>query len=228
MKRYYVLVCALLHIFMKIDGNPTISFFFKPFVDVEKTVQDVTDPQNIVHHKVHGILNHVPINGIMVTYGGFITASNYDGEVIVPRKHQRPALLICVTPEMTPIALFENTILHWDLIPGVPAKMYSCDRRYDTKKELFYWDIQEIPLPKNHELPLATMVIVAHPHNVVIKEGKTPTVETANLVLPDIYVKKGINVIKNDTYMISIRHLFKPIDTREHREPFKMLTHTLE
>jgi hypothetical protein len=173
-------------------------------------------------------MNHVPIAGILVTYSGYVTTSDYNGEVIFPRKHQKSAVDIIVTPELAPVALFENTVHHWELIPGVPAAMYSCEQKYNEKTEQHYWETKEMNLPADRKIPLASLVIIAKPKNIVIPSGVTPARETANLVLPPIYVIKGINIVANSTYMLTIRHLFKPLESKNKREPFQLLTHVIE
>lgn len=229
MKKNYDVVVSLLLIsaVWQTVCNPTITFFFEPYHDMEDVHKQIKKPGNLAKHAAHGIIKHVPIAGILVTYGGYITTSSYNGEIVLPRKHQKAAVTILVTPEMTPIPLFENTILHWKLIPDAPAKMYLCEQKYDERKGV-YWNIQEVSLPHDDVIPLATIVIVANPKDIVIKTGETPTRETANFMLPDIGVRKGIRIIENSSYMLAIRHLFKPIETAEKPEPFKMLTHVIE
>jgi hypothetical protein len=228
-KNCYVCLLSLSWlIFLQAAASPTITFFFKPLNDIEKVSQKLKKPGKLAKYTAHGILNHVPISGLLVTYGGYITSSNYNGQVILPRKHQKPVVTILVTAEMIPVSLFENTILHWNLIPGVPASMYSCAQKYDDKTEKYYWETQEVPLPEDNRIPLAAIVIVAKPKNIVVTIGDVPTKETANFVLPDIYVKKGINIVKNSSYMLTVRHLFKPIAIEEKAEQFKMITHIID
>ena len=228
-KNYYLRgLPLLLLVFLKIEASPTITFFFEPFQDIEKISKKIKKPGKLAKYTVRGIISPNSIAGILVTYGGYITSSSYNGEVTFPRKHQKPIITIAVTPEMAPVALFENTILHWNFISGVPAKMYSCEQKFDSKTELHYWDTQEISLPADNRIPLTTIVIIANPKNIIMNIGKTPTKETANLVLPDISVRKGINIIENSSYMLTVRHLFKPVETEEKREPFKILTHVID
>jgi hypothetical protein len=226
-KNYYVCVVLLLSFMRQIIANPTITFFFEPAQDIEKIHKKIKKPGKLAKHTVHGIMEHTPIAGILVTYGGYIQTSSYNGEIVLPRKHQKPVVTILVTSEMKPVALFENTILHWTLVPDVPAQMYSCEQKHNQKMGI-YWETKEISLPSDNIIPLSTIVIVANPKDIVIETGETPTRETANLVLPDIGVKKGIRIIKNSFYMLAVRNLFKPVETEEKPEPFKMLTHINE
>ena len=169
MKKYhYALIIPFFLLFIKIGASPTISFFFQPLSDIEKMSQKLKKPGNLAKHTVNGIVNHVPIAGILVTYSGYITTSDYDGEVVFPRKHQKSIVDIIVTPELTPIALFENTIDHWELIPGIAAVMYSCEQKYNNETGQFYWETKEVSLPADNKIPLASIVVIAKPKNIVI------------------------------------------------------------
>src|SRR5579863_1278445 len=227
-KNHYVIALALLLIFWQVAANSTITFFFKPFHDKEHMIKTVTKPGNLAHHTVHGILQHTPVAGLLVTYGGYVATSNYNGEIIFPRKHQKPIITLVITPEMEPVPLFENTLLHWDFLPTVPAKMYSCELKHNSITGQSYWDTQEVALPEDKKIPLSAIVIIADPKNIIMNVGTTLVTETANLVLPDVYVKKGINIVENSSYMLVVRHLFRPVESAEHREPFKIITHVID
>lgn len=228
-KNYYISGSLLLLLISRgMSANPTITFFFKPVHDVETINKKIRKPGALAKHTVHGIVQHIPVAGILVTYGGFVATSSYNGEIVLPRKHQKATVTLLITPEIVPIPLFENTILHWNLIPGVPAEMYVCEQKHNDKTGYSYWETKKVSLPEDNKIPLSAIIIIADPKNIVINSGEVITNETANLVLPDIQVKKGINIIENSSYMLTIRHLFKPVVTEEKREPFKMLTHIME
>lgn len=228
-KKWYILeLSLLLLVCLMVEASPTITFFFRPLGDIEKVIKKLKKPGGLAQHTVRGIVQPIPVEGILVTYSGYIASSNHNGEVILPRKHQASMVTIVVTSEMVPIALFENTYQHWDLIPGVPAKMYSCEQKYNEMKDQSYWEVKELPLSASNQIPISAIVIVAKPDDIVINEGTTPAIRTANLVLPDVYVKKGINIIKNSSYVLTIRHLFKPVEVEEKPEPLKMITHAID
>ncbi len=229
MKKYYYLsLAAFLFVCMEMMANPTISFFFHPLSDLEKTISQLKKPGHITTAQVHGIMNHSSVMGIVVLYAGFIAVSDFGGEVIMPRKHASPSVNIVVTSELLPVMLFENTVDHWQFIPGVPAVMYSGEQKYNDETGHYYWELKKISIPADYKIPLSSIIIVAKPKNIVIPSGITPTHETANLVLPPIYVTKGINIVTNNIYMLTLRHLFKPIDLKNKREPIQILTHVMD
>ena len=227
-KQCYVLVLSFFLGCIEMDANPTITFFFRPSSDIEKMMHTLKKPGSLAKNTLNGMINHSSIAGIPVLYSGFITTSDYDGEVIFPRRHQKAAVTIVVTPELLPIALFENTVHHWDLIPGVPVAMYLCEQKYNDKTEQYYCEIRETSVPMDRKIPLEALIIVAKPKNIIIPSGATPTRETANLVLPPLYITKGINIVDNSTYMLSLRHLFRPVDLQNKREPIQILTHVID
>jgi len=228
-KNYYVLgLSLLLLVCMMVEANPTITFFFKPLSDLERITKKLKKPGNLAKHTVHGIIQPAPVAGILVMYSGYLALSDYNGEIILPRKHQKSIVTIVVTPEVVPVRLFENTFSHWNLIPGIPAQIYSCEHKYNETTKQAYWDVQEVPSSGDNQIPVAAIVIIAKPKDITMKVGVSPTMETANLVLPDVYVKKGINIVKNSSYMLNIRHLFKPVEIEEKPEPFKMITHIID
>ena len=106
--------------------------------------------------------------------------------------------------------------------------MYVCEQVHDEEKNQHYWQTKEIGILEDMNIPLAAMVILAKPKNMRMHVGKTFINDTANFVLPDVYVKKGINNTENSLYMLTIRHLFKPIQTEENREPLKILTQIVD
>lgn len=223
----YIHLMGLLLNFISIVADPTITLFFKAAPDIENLSKKLKTPGKVAKYTLNG-MGHAPsIQGLIATYGGYITSSNYNGQIIFPRKHQRSVVHILVTSEIVPVPLFENTILNWNRVAGVPAVLYVCEQKYDDKARSYFWHTQEMPLSQDMTIPLSAIIIIGKPKNIFINTGITPTNESANLVLPDVFVKKGINIVENSTYMLTLRHLFKPVVLEENREPLKILTHVL-
>lgn len=210
-----------------IASDPIICFFFKPSYDGDKLSQKLNKPGKIAKHTIHNILNHIPIAGIYTTYNGYITISDENGEVQFPRKQRENEINILITTEIEPVALFENTIKHWALLPQVPAQMYTLKEVYDPTTKGYAWESHTSDLPYNNIIPLNTIVIIAKPKNIFIPSEKVKTIKTANLTLPPMYVKKGIKIMTNGVNTLTIRHLFRPIQTKTKQEHLKLITHVL-
>jgi len=210
---------------MRLSADPIICFFFKP--DIAHLTHTLKHPGHIAQHTVHGIVEHTPIAGIYVTYAGYVTISDMLGEVRFPRKQRENVVTILVTPEIEPISLFENTITLWNLMPHQPAIMYSLQETYDPKKNEYFWQSHKIDLPHNNQIPVSTIVIFANPRDIVIPSEITKTVKSANLLLPPLYVKKGIDIMSHGIEMLTIRHLFRPVTEKKQQTPLRLTTHLL-
>jgi len=229
-KTKYIHLMLLLIISCGVCAGPRMTLFFKPelLTDMEKITEKLKKPAKLAKYTARGILKPSLVEGIIATYGGYVEESDYNGELSFPRKHLGKTITTVITPQIIPVPLFENTILNFSRVPGVPASMYVCEQLYDEQKDQHYWQTKEVDILQDMNIPLAAMVIIAKPKNMRMNVGKTFINDTANFVLPDIYVKKGTNNIENSLYMLTIRHLFKPIETEENREPLKIITQIID
>lgn len=214
--RVFILACF--YHCAQLRSDPVITFFFKPYptFDLEKvaqkTAQKVANGRTLAKTRVKQLAGDPRlVSGVFVTYAGFLAASDPNGQVILPRKHDKPYLLLLVTNKITPIVRSGNTLAHWELLPEVPAKLYRAQKKDDFTTKITYWDVQEIPLPANGIIPLEALTILAKPDSIYIPTGITISQESPHLILPDMYVKKGIDLTGNALYMLNLTHYFGPI-----------------
>jgi hypothetical protein len=229
-KSKYIHLMILLSMFGAVYAGPRMALFFtpEPLTDAEKIHKKLARPEKVAKYTARGILQPSMVEGILATYGGYVTSSDYNGELSFPRKHTKNSVEIVITPEIVPVPLFENTILNWRRVPGLPAAMYECEQLYNEQKDQYNWQTREIPLSENMTIPLSAVVIIAKPKNMRMETSATPTHASGNFVLPNVYVKKGINITDNCLYLLTIRHFFKPVQTEENREPLRILTHIVD
>lgn len=155
------------------------------------------------------------VSGIFGTYAGYLTVSDFFGNLIFPRLHHGSFVYLIVTTKMTPIMMIGNTIHHWELEEGTPVKMYKAELKKDDETKLLYWDMQEVPVPENKEIPSKQgIVILARPQDIYVPLGIMPTVDSPHLLLPDLYVKKSINKVSNALYMLNINFFFGTLHER--------------
>jgi hypothetical protein len=223
MKKYYRLGILLLFIVKNSTTSPIISVFFRPLPDAKKITSKLKNPGKIAKHTINGIVQHNPVEGVCVLYAGFITYSDHNGEVRFPRKQISSTVTLIVTQEITPISLFGNTIDHWEVTPRKKSQFYLCTQEQDDENTIF-WNKEPIEAPSNNTIPLSSLVIIAKPSNIIIPSGKTPVTESANLVLPTIYVKKGINIASHSSYILTFRHLFRSVTSQSKEEPLRIST----
>lgn len=214
MNRKLILIIPFLFMYPNVLADNVITFFLRPYPAEESTeqAQDTANkleyPKKLARHHIEGIVERNPIAGIFSTYAGFIEASNVNGQILFPRKHTQPKVNLIITNKLTPIMMFSQTVHHWELEEIAPAAMYTIERKQDEETNQFYWDVQEAKVPKDYIIPLESIVIIAKPHYIYVPTGITLTDDSPNLVLPNIYVKRGINIIANSLYMLNLMHLF--------------------
>lgn len=162
--------------------------------------------------------------GIWGTYAGFLELSNADGQLTFPRKHEDPSLLVIITPKITPIIMFEQTVHHWELEQGTPVAIYRYKRKQDNETHRFYWQVKKVAALKNAAIPLEALVLIAKPDHLYVPEGITMTHETPNLLLPPIYVKRGFNLVSNTLYLLNINHLFDHARSKNKQDATRLTT----
>lgn len=199
-----------------IIADPIISFFFREYPAQQHAPMMLTKlkkPHGIAKQSLNGIIHHAGVSGIFSSYFGFLNASDVNGQTVFPRKQSKSVFEIIVTNKITPIMMFQATVSHWELVPGVPAAMYHAEQKEDPDTKLTFWDIQKVPVPQDNRIPLQeSLIIIAKPQNIIIPTGITLTEPSANLMLPDMYVRQSIQTARNALYILNISFLFRPID----------------
>lgn len=227
MKNIHTLfILACLCAFQKAYSDTTISFYFQPYpYTQESTANRLAKPGKIAKHILEGITNHNPVTGIFASYAGYLDVSNTNGLIMFPRKHENPALHLVISHKIIPIAMMSNTIHHWELDKDTPADIFLVERTQDPATKLFYLKVTKEQRPKDNIIPLESLIIIAKPDKVEIPLGITLTQDQPNLVLPDIYIKKGLNYTGNALFMVKISHLFAPVKTTYKKEEKRYLSH---
>lgn len=197
-------------------ADPIITFFFHPYPPEQMApyvVAKFKKPNSIAKQMLEGVLHHNHVAGIFSSYFGFLNVSNENGQTMFPRKQSKPVIQLVITNKITPIIMFQYTVSHWELVPGNPATLYRCEQKEDAETGLTFWDVQKIPPPENNYIsPQDSLIILAKPHNIFVPTGIILAKESANLILPDMYIKKGIQTNRNALYMLNLSFLFRPVD----------------
>lgn len=197
-------------------AEQVITLFLKPYpvVSIEaaskKLAQKFNKPGKVATNRSKHILP-AQVSGIFATYAGFLTVSNYDGQISFVRKHSKPFIYFLVTERFTPILRSGNTIDHWELEEGIPARMYKMEQIEDSDSHMPIWQVTQEPLPANNIIPLESMVLIADPKYVYVPVGISLYKASPHLLLPDVYIKKGINLTQNALYIVNLTHYFGSI-----------------
>lgn len=213
-KRFFTLLSLLT--MLASQANPVITFFFRPYPTDDNHLQEMSDalqrPGKLAHHTLHGILDMQTISGIFSTYAGFLGTSNLVGQTDFPRKQEKPLLYLIFTEQITPMMMAGNTIHHWELDPLVPTAVYKYEQKEDPATKLYYWNVEQAALPTDPIIPLDSIVVFIKPKNVYIPTGITISRNDPNLVLPEIYVKKGIKIYPSTLYVLNLKQFYGAIN----------------
>lgn len=152
--------------------------------------------------------NGVP--SVMALYAGNVAISDHNGQIIFPRRQQTSNIYILVTKGIKPAYIVApSTVYNWMLDPKEPAQNYFVEFKQDDQLELYYFNVQKADLPKDGSIPLNTIIIIADPANIVVPTGATITEFSPNLILPNMYIKKGFCFVYNSLYTLAIKQYFE-------------------
>lgn len=215
-RKSYIVGFLVYHIFGGLHAiNPSFTFFIRQYPGPldQKTIEELKDAAHTISisRKITRSLCPRSNQGIIVTYAGYTTVSNFNGQVTFPRMQQAAQFTLIITPEIKPIFMIGNTIHHWELIPGVAQELYTLTRKENNPSGKWYWHMQKITHLTNNVIPLNAIVIHSRPAALKVFEGLTPTTNTSNLLLPDIYALKGTDGVRAALQFLKTRMLYGPI-----------------
>lgn len=180
-------------------------------LDVKQLQQSIQDPARAIQTIMRTSIPDGGVSGIVVTYAGFTTISTIYGQVDLPRRQQKPSFHMLISTEFEPVMMAGLTVYHWQLLPNANAALYSISFEQDEQTHTHFWDVKQESLPVDGIIPLDTIVIVAKPQNIVVQQGITMAKNSINLLLPDIYAKKGSDFWTDTLTFLQVKHFFRTI-----------------
>jgi hypothetical protein len=209
---FILVLCASHHL----HGENIITFFIRPY----HTTDDITheefrevlqEPGKLARQLLKTLVEVGHFQGVIASYMGYITVSDFSGQIIFPRMHQAPELNLLITPMVEPVMMLGATVHHLALLNALPAQMYRISRKQDAETEIYYWDIQLVELPASKRIALDTIILFTKPDNIIVPTGITITDDSPMLKLPDMYATKELNVAMEALRVLKIRHFFGPV-----------------
>ena len=221
--RNQILLLALLSA-IKTNCYQTITFFMRPYPTITSKEIAICKAKKL--NKLSKASKYVfrsftkPFlaSGIFCTYGGNSTITDLNGQATFIRTHKKPLVNIIITKNIVPILSLENTVHHWEISRARDVKMYTIEKKFDTLAKTYFWDTKKAPKLEDNIIPLHAIVIFADPKYIYIPTGITLTTKSPQLVLPDIYVKPGINKVKSALMMFNIKNLVSATNTLYKKE----------
>ncbi len=183
-------------------------------INQEKVVCNATNPNKNIDCILQANPNSLPVSGLFSTYAGYSTISTpFSGQISFPRKQQNPSFSIVVTPQIEPVIMLGSTVHHWQLIKELPVVFYEVDRKQDPETNNYFWSVRQSKAPENGIVPLTSIVLFAKPKNIYIPLGVTPTTDNPQLLLPTVYVRKGVDLVASALSLLNVKHFFRSVRT---------------
>lgn len=195
-----------------------ITFFVKrypslPEQEIEKklakTARKLGKPGKINKYILRSKMSAPSYIGIHATYAGYIDVSDNAGQLSFPKKHHAPFVDLLITNKIVPVTMMGRIIHHWEIAPRTPAQIYRIERQQDPETELNFLKVTKKEISKTGRIPLRSILLFAKPKNVFVPTGTTLTKEDPNLILPDVYIKKGFNSAANAFFVLTMRQYFE-------------------
>lgn len=226
----FLFILACFNIYHSLPADAVITFFLKPYPELpsqdecDQAAESLKKPGKIAEYCVFGFYDKKLVHGVFATYAGYLSVSNEIGQITFPQLQTKNLVKILITHRLTPIIMMGNTVHHWEIDKEAPAQLYSFTKEYNKRTKSYFWNVKEEKLPDNLRIATDTLVILAKPKHLYVPEGITLiTQETANFTLPDIYVKKGINLHGHALYMLNLDYLYAPIHDLFKQQPARYI-----
>lgn len=177
--------------------------------DREKYSQKLKQPAYLYQSITQPRSQRDSASGVMCLYGGQVALSDSNGQITFKRRQQISNIYLLVTSSITPAYIIAPSTVHnWMIDPKTPSKLYFIQFKQDTDFNLYYFDAQPTQLPPDNNIPLNTIILIADPEYVYVPTGGTISEYSSNLLLPDIYLKRGFCFIYNQLYALAIKQYF--------------------
>lgn len=151
------------------------------------------------------------VQGIYVNYLGYLTYTDYNGQIMLPNKESQNELTVVVTSQIYPVMLQGNTVHHFEIPQEIEAHFYQYNLKQDDSHKQWHWNIKQIDRPASSKIPVHALIIMAKPKDLEITPGTFPAHEAPNFILPDIYVHTGIDTPFCVLKFLNINRFFEPL-----------------
>ena len=190
----------------------------------EGIIKTLRKPGALAKIAGRGGMNRDSVAGLFASYGGYLTVSRPDGTVIFPLGHSKMAVHLVVTSKIVPVRMFGNTIDHLAFDPTVKSEMFYIDQLEDEDSEQPIWRFTQADMPRDNRIPADAVILFAKPKNVDVVLGDMPARAGQHFVLPDVFVKKGVNLVGRSLYVLSLAQFFKPVRLYTELEPTRYIS----
>lgn len=159
------------------------------------------------------------VQGIYVNYKGYITYSDYQGEVLLPNKQSGDSLTVVVTSQIYPVLFQGNTVHHFEIPQEVDAAFYQYNLKHDAKNKKSFWNITQLERPATSRIDTDAVIIMAKPKDIQITPGTHEAIAGPHFILPDVFVHTAIDNPFCVLKFLKINRFFQPLMIEKKFEP---------
>lgn len=218
-----LIVMGIIYQTMYAQSAPTphvISFFMVPCASnpacakkfpAEKLPEMVKSHTDINDMILQRHLTSPLVQGIYVNYVGYITYTDYQGEILLPNKESSDSLIVVVTSQIYPVLFQGNTVHHFEIPEEVDAAFYQYNLKHDEKNKKWYWNITQLERPAKSQIDNHALIIMAKPKDIEITPGTHESRPGPNFILPDIFVHTSIDTPFCVLKLLKINRFFEPL-----------------
>jgi hypothetical protein len=190
---------------------PYSSMIQKPADALEKHTKSPTEfSETIIKDK---LASRTP-EGIYALYDGYVTATDANGMLVLPRKHLGDTIEIVITTDLYPIIVKGVSPEYFVHERAKDVAYYKLTRIQDAKTKQYSWLTQKTNPPASLVVPQFAIIIFARPHQIIVPEVITTTIPGENLLLPPLYATHTIAHNLNAIWFLRINQYFSPVEFR--------------
>jgi hypothetical protein len=153
------------------------------------------------------------LNGIPSLYGGYVDYSDHDGTIEFPLLHREPKIYLVITDDIELVTVLGNTVSHKNFVKSASTRIYLFERKKNNTT--FYWRVTEEKIPPHNRISPLSIVLLTKPRNIVVPTGDFISVQSPNLVFPDVYLVGNTNNVHSLNNFLDIRRYFEQIEVEQ-------------
>jgi hypothetical protein len=179
-------------------------------IELSSFSQKLVQPNYLHQSMLHNYIRQNFLPGIVCFYAGRSAVSTPDGQITFPKKQQTFNMHILITEKVIPAYIVApGTIANWRIDRTQPSEMYLMELKHDPQTKLSYYLTSKVDLPKDDNIPLNCLIFIADPKTMYVPLGATVVDNSANIILPTIYIKKGFCFLRNTLFNLAVNQYFE-------------------
>lgn len=213
---FFIVLCAT-NAYAAQSATPVLTFFIKtdPTAQTQSLEKTLRKSTKLARTYLKKHLSSTLVTGVYASCAGYITASDYNGQITLPRGKLGEKVTILITPTVIPVPLRQQTIQHFVVKEQEPRSVYLAQRSQNPRTKQFLWNIQPARLTSDR-IPSQALIIFGDPASLMMPLGTFVTDGGPNLVLPPLISTKehpgageALKLLKYNRYFAPVQKAYQ-------------------